>query len=255
MEPEKIMTKRSAIPKENGAAGSTIQLHGMLYYAYRHAVGWKLLKAGYWPARKGWQTWALWGLTGVLLVMSFSPFCPITEVARWAPVMVPVLMLCVYYPLAEHSIRLGLSGDFARSGIVGEASQQPRRLTRTLLYYGWFANDVRQKLNPSVTQIERCLAFIESNRKDKPPSRTSYFRHPVTVLFIGSIIYALNSRVDHLMRLEDWNVLGLVFTYVGLLLVVGWVFYPLGYSGAEDDWRFERYVRWYLIHQQEDQQE
>ena len=42
------MTKRGAIQKENDAPGSTVQLHGLLYYAYRHAVGWKLLKAGYW---------------------------------------------------------------------------------------------------------------------------------------------------------------------------------------------------------------
>lgn len=111
------MTKRGTIQKENDAPGSTVQLHGLLYYAYRHAVGWKLLKAGYWPDRKGWHTWALWGLTGVLLVMSFSPFCSVTSVARWAQVMVPVLMLCVYYPLAERSIRLGLSGNFACSGI------------------------------------------------------------------------------------------------------------------------------------------
>lgn len=57
------------------------------------------------------------------------------------------------------------------------------------------------------------------------------------------------------MRLEDWNVLGLVFICVLFLLVAGLVFYPLSYAGTEDDWPFERYVRWYLIHQQEEQQE
>ena len=164
-------------------------------------------------------------------------------------------MLGVYYPLAERSIRLGLSGDFTRSGIVGEATQQPRRLVLPLLIYGWFANDVRQKINPSVTQIERCLAFIENNRKDKPPPLTSYFRHPLVVLIIGLFIYTLNLTIADLMRLEDWNVLGLVFICVLFLLVAGLVFYPLSYAGAEDDWRFGRYVRWYLIHQQEEQQE
>ncbi|HJT50639.1 MAG TPA: hypothetical protein VJ734_01715 [Nitrosospira sp.] len=104
---------------------------------------------------------------------------------------------------------------------LGEATQQPRRLARALLYYGWFANDVRQKINPSVTQIEHCLAFIENNRKDKPPSWTSYFRHPLVVLIIGIFLYALHLKIADLMRLEDWNGLGLVFAYVMLLLVAG----------------------------------
>jgi hypothetical protein len=239
---------------------STIRLHGLLLYAYRHATGWKLLKAAYWPdckGCKGWHTWALWGLTGVLLVMAFSPFYPIMAVARWAPFMVYVLMLFVYYPLFERSIRLGLSGDFARSGIVGEATQQPWRLRRTLLHYLWFADGVRQKINPSCKEIERCLAFIESNRKDKPPSWPSYFRHPLVVLIIGILVYVHNLKIADLISesFEDMYVVWWVFIYVLLLLIAGWFFYSVRYAGAEDDWRFERCVRWYLIDQQEDQKE
>jgi hypothetical protein len=83
------MTKRGAIQKEDGAPGSRVQLHGLLYYAYRHATEWKLVKAVYWPDRKGCYTWPLQGLTGLLLAMLFSPlFCPVTSVVYWSVVVV-----------------------------------------------------------------------------------------------------------------------------------------------------------------------
>lgn len=244
----------------NGAQESTIQLHGLLLYAYCHATGWKLLKAGYWPDRWGLHTWALWVLTGALLGMAFSPLCPVTWVAHWVPVMVYVLMPCVYYPLAEYSISQSLSSEFARSGIKGEATQQRWWLRRTVLHYLWFADDVRQKINPSRKEIERCLAFIESNRKDKPPSWTSFFRHPLVVLTIGLFFYAFHLQIaesmQHAKNFEEMNViLGEVFIVVLLLLALGWFFYSMFSNGPLDDWRFERCVRWYLIDQQEDQKE
>ncbi|MGB7196076.1 MAG: hypothetical protein WBD81_21685 [Collimonas pratensis] len=100
------------------------------------------------------------------------------------------------------------------------------------------------------------MDFIESNRKDLPPSWASYFRHPLVVLIIGIFLYTLNLKIADLMKQDSsvnfhgWSVPIVVLSCVVLALMAGWLFYSTHYAGREDDWRFERCVRWYLIQQQ-----
>ncbi|WP_148264819.1 hypothetical protein [Collimonas fungivorans] len=75
-------------------------------------------------------------------------------------------------------------------------------------------------------------------------------------LLSPSIGGADNLKIANLMKQDSsvnfhgWSVPIVVLSCVVLALMAGWLFYSTHYAGREDDWRFERCVRWYLIQQQ-----
>jgi len=225
----------------------TIQLYGLLYHSYRNAIGAKMFTAAYRPDTKGWYTWALWGMTAIMFASVLVPYFVSDSWGAWSFLITLALVVCVYFPLANYSIRRGLSQEYKLVGVHGVGTQQPSRLVRDLLHFLWFSEIVVAKISPTTEEVKRCIRFIELN--SKPSLNTGFFRHPLVLIVIGIVVYAFNARVvGWIPRFSsEWQFFaGLLFSVL-LTLYLAWIFYSMRYAGAEDDWRFKRCLNWYLL--------
>jgi len=233
---------------KNKRTRSTIRLYGLLYYAYRHSVGTKMLKASYWPARIGWHTWLLWLTSLCVFTIPFGEFVIPYAWGKWYPIIAGAVILTFYFSLASLAIRRGLSREYLRSGILGKRTKQPIRLIRTLLHHIWFSELARKHIAPTKSEIERVLLLIDSSN-GKPAVFAGFSRHPIVIFIIGTIGYALNLRFP--IWIPTFSNEGQFFTVLILLitfiLYTGFFFYSMQFTGAEDEWRFKRHLNWYLL--------
>jgi hypothetical protein len=224
------------------------KLHGELYYAYREAVGYRLLKAAYQPAEKRWYTWLLWIIT---IAMFSTPIALIslTSVTPWVVIAITLVWVLIYTILATSCINKGIQRELLSIGARGNGSKQPGRLVRTLLHHLWFSELV-DKIAPSKEQISQCIEFAD--HADAPVSNTSYFRHPFVLLLCGVAFFMLNNKLSSwgAQFADNWMPLALVFYIVAMVLYVGWLFHSKHTDAANDNWRFKRCLKWYQLNQQ-----
>lgn len=87
------------------------------------------------------------------------------------------------FTLAELALQRGISRSFPEGSPVSNLSKQPWRLRRAIIRYVYFCEYLqKQGKLPTVQDIDDSLEFIEANRNGRPPSWTSFLRHPLTVM-------------------------------------------------------------------------
>lgn len=220
-----------------------IQLHGALYYAYKKAVGWRIFNAAYRPERSGIHTKALWTLTAILFIVPFSSFLGSLGIT----IVATCILFAAYYFLADYAIKRGLEFEYKKYAIAEVDKMQPRRLVRDLMHYHWFQEKIRATFKPTRQQIEKCIEFVDSNKKISITN--TFSRHPMVVLAVGIPAFALNNKTPQLFeKIGNFGLTFAVICYcVALPLYVAWIFHSSLYDGERDDWRFKRYLTWFLL--------
>jgi hypothetical protein len=244
----------SALPKQfhvkkkpgNAFSLEVIQNHGKLFYAYQKCIGNRTLKAAYLPAQIRWYTVALWVVTllppAVLLVLNFSDW-------RWswaAPFIQLAITTGLFFPLATFCLHRGLPEAYTAAGIKGDITMQPKQLHGPLIRLMWFYDLVSENTNITHQQIKMCIELVELRGKDSPPSPTSYFRHPLTLLVLGIVAFTLNAKISQWFQ-SAANAEMVLVTVGGLaawILGLGGMLYSWRYSELEVRWSFLRALRW-----------
>jgi hypothetical protein len=216
-----------------------IQTHGRLFYAYQNCLGKRSLKAGYWPAQKGWYTLALWAVT-----LTSIWTLPLYFNERW-PLWAIFIQVAIWCALGRYCHMQQLQDDLLALGIIGERTKQPWRLHDPLLRLMWFHSHVTEREKITHNQIKLCVEFADYVTKDAPPSSTSYFRHPLTLLIIGIGVYAFNSNLALHSTVADAekifsHTLKLVVQAIGF----GMWLHAWRYIEPERRWSFLRCLRW-----------
>ncbi|WP_312516814.1 hypothetical protein [Massilia sp.] len=220
---------------------------GKLHYAYLNCIGNKTLKAAYLPQKIRWYTVALWATTIVpavaIAVLQFF----VDPDWGWLGMLAQVaIMLFLYFPLAKYCIRNGLPDEHRELGITGVNTSHSAKLHLPFLKLLFFRRHVMNELQVGHEEIKTSIEVLELSTKDSPPSWSTYFRHPVPLLLISSLVVLINSRVSTWinatqMQSQTFLAVGLSITWV---LSIGFILFTWRYSELESRWNFLRTLRW-----------
>lgn len=240
-----IDTNISELTQLSNCPRNVITLHGKLYWAYKNAIGNKLLKAAYKPERWSWFTYVLWLLTFLAFFQCFT-FTWAKESYIAFLYLSALGTVCLYFPLASYCINKGLQSELEEVGAKGIKTIQPKRLQRTLLHHYWFFQISSKDIKPNERELEQCIAFIESNAKPIPS--TDFFKHPLLLLALTHFALIISSQGNEWFKNSAnqlTNIFVMIFVFASLVYL-GWTFYTLSTDAAQDDWKFKRCLQWTL---------
>jgi hypothetical protein len=228
------------------SSANTIRLHGELYHTFNHALaGRGLLRLAFRPLRKLAITYWLWGLTCLMagsLVLSY-------KLEREPFFLATIGFMFFFFVVAELALQHGVRQAFPSDSLVSNLNQQPWKLRRAIIRYAYFCESLCEQRNlPSVDELDDCLGFIEINRNGRPPSWTSFLRHPLVVTTYGILIYTFNIYIVGIPKAGgNWTYFANVGLLVFFVLFIGGLIYTFRYMDPNAHWEFECCVRWYRI--------
>lgn len=226
--------------------------HGRFYYAFYNAVGWKLFKAIYLPARRGWYHWLVLAITmaiflpvplSFLLLLDESLKRHIAQVSTWLNLIlaIPYFWSSIYCIHKEHSALL------KKYGVRGFKVLQPFGMWRDFLHFHWFVEFLKNSPEglPTKEQTESCMEFLSLTYSK--PKLLDFLKHPQFLAVEAILIFILQHQIRTIMDVAGNHSMPKLLVIWIWIASVMFVIYLQFFGFVERRWRFERCLRWYVL--------